>query len=731
MPKLYFNKLLYSSTPNFFDLISSFILKKKNDKELSSPWCHKRDVSYWLSKSSWSLEVIVRWRQKLTHKNKITIWIPDYFCNTSLDFVRKLGVDLFFYPLKANLLPDIDACIAASNHTSLDIFLHVHYFGLARDAEASGVFCKTQNAWLIEDAAHVFLPTLGVGETGDFVLYSPHKHLPIPDGALLVVRENGISDLKLNDDSLQLLEACLQSQKNVSPKRSIRRLLFWLLKRIAQRLGLRSILQQKCINDLSDNKGVISVHSEMSQFSKRLLGVVLPKLDQYAQMRKENALAWSVALHTATEVVPDNLNSEETFTPYLTSFHFSNNLHKSEAFKSLQSSGYPVTTWPDLPPEVIANRVHHGIALDNRLGHFFLPVHHSLSSRDILNLARVQLHKEMRKWSMREIHKEEFEYHKKKCQKSNLLQSWEYGSAKEIAEDWQAKRFLVEDGKSQPVALLQVLVKSIPFIGLVVRINRGPLIISVEDDEVDATNTAIKILGVLFVVSRSMVRNRWVYLQAAVELFDSEFSSQIMNFLGFKRKKTTPWASGYLDLSWNENELFMNLHGKWRNAMRKGERLGVIVRERSSDKSDIQLLLNKYSELQGDREFVGLSDGMLTALANQSNDDWKFNFFEAVKANHRENEEPLGLLVSIHAGDTAIYLIGYANEQGRMMQCNSVLLWQAILKAKSCGCHWFDIGGLSKNTPKGIANFKKGLKATPYQLVGEWRYSPILNIFKM
>ena len=83
--------------------------------------------------------------------------------------------------------------------------------------------------------------------------------------------------------------------------------------------------------------------------------------------------------------------------------------------------------------------------------------------------------------------------------------------------------------------------------------------------------------------------------------------------------------------------------------------------------------------------------------------------------------EPLGILVTISSGDTVIYLIGLTNEKGRQMQANSVLLWESILHSKRNSYCWFDIGGLNEATPKGIAEFKKGLNATAYELVGEWR----------
>ena len=84
-------------------------------------------------------------------------------------------------------------------------------------------------------------------------------------------------------------------------------------------------------------------------------------------------------------------------------------------------------------------------------------------------------------------------------------------------------------------------------------------------------------------------------------------------------------------------------------------------------------------------------------------------------------------LVSIVHGDTATYLIGNTNAEGRRVQANYAMLWQAIIDAKSLGCGWYDLGGLNKNTPKGVAGFKSGLNGDNYQLVGEVRTLPFFS----
>ena len=35
---------------------------------------------------------------------------------------------------------------------------------------------------------HVRRPISGVGKYGDFIIYNPHKLLPVPDGAVLIIR---------------------------------------------------------------------------------------------------------------------------------------------------------------------------------------------------------------------------------------------------------------------------------------------------------------------------------------------------------------------------------------------------------------------------------------------------------------------------------------------------------------------------------------------------------------
>ena len=96
--------------------------------------------------------------------------------------------------------------------------------------------------------------------------------------------------------------------------------------------------------------------------------------------------------------------------------------------------------------------------------------------------------------------------------------------------------------------------------------------------------------------------------------------------------------------------------------------------------------------------------------------------------------EEVGNRLVIKHGKSSLDFLVTTTDKGRSVEASSILYWHAILGEKKSGCNYFDIGGLSNTTPQGIADFKRGLNADPYHLVGEWWgiYVPaIKNILKL
>lgn len=268
--------------------------------------------------------------------------------------------------------------------------------------------------------------------------------------------------------------------------------------------------------------------------------------------------------------------------------------------------------------------------------------------------------------------------------------------------------------ENSAVAIVQVLSRNIPLLGKLYRVNRGPILLG---DFNDQESEAV-LLESIAVLVEELKRRRALMIQIAPEMNSSEEVQLGLMKIGLKKLASEPWSSGMLDLERSEEDILMSLNGKWRNCYRKGLKLGVEISNVSNTQKGIRTLVEKYAILQSEKDFNGLATNLIEAMATKNHDKWNFNIFEA---KTKDGSEELGSLVSINSGNCSIYLIGTTSYEGRKYQANYVLLWEAIMDAKTKGSRWFDIGGLNNTTPEGVAHFKKGLKAEMYSLTGEWR----------
>jgi dTDP-4-amino-4,6-dideoxygalactose transaminase len=701
--------------PKWRDLFAATFNFAAPDDALAAPWYRAGESAFWFSHSACSLAVVARWRRQLLGKPDLTVWIPAFFCNASLAPLRAMGAKLVFYPVTEQMSPDLTACQDLSGQQPLDLFVLAHYFGRPSSDESIALLCKKHGAWLVEDAAHVLRPIAGVGETGDCILYSPHKHLPIPDGAVLVVRPNGPARLAENELAMNVLSA-VKASMLATPGSSMQPAIFWLLKRLAQRMGLRARRTVIVFRQMIEPNVAVLAHPRMSALARRLLSPLLPQLEAVAAHREQNALTWINILacaNTAAKAISDGM----TVTPYLADFSAYNATSAETLFDRLHQAGLPVTTWPDLPPEVLANAATHPHATALRENRVYLPVHQTLSQRQLIACGKSLLDMAAGQWQARVLTHDEWETYWQRCRQTNLLQSWQYGHAKEQAEGWKAKRFLILDQDGQAIALAQVLTRVLPFVGGIARLNRGPLLLA--DHPADA-EVPLK-LASLQVLLKEARRQRWWLLQAAPELLDCELTRYGLRCLGLESLRLDPWASGFLDLNLSENDLHGKLNRRWKRALRKASDCGVIIENEKLTTSRLADVLNSYKILQKENDFSGIAESLIEQLFAVQSKGWTINLFVAKIQNEGGLLEDVGYRLCIHHGSTALDFLVSTNEKGRQTEANSALYWHSILHAKQTGCNCFDIGGLSESTPKGIADFKQGMNAKPYKLVGEWR----------
>lgn len=701
--------------PKWGDLLC-FLLNKESDKELASLWVRPGDLSFWLSRSTWSFAALVEWRKRLTNNKTVSIWFPDFFCNDPLKILKRIGANINFYPVNNEMQPNYRFCLTLADINPLDIFVFVHFLGQSKNVQPFFSFCRQRGAWLIEDATHVLKPISGVGEFGDCVLYSPHKQLPIPDGAVLVIRPNGPSHITEDQNALNILSqvlACLFSGKNISTRFSV----IWLAKRIAQKLGIRRHAIPEPFKVGRESNKLKYSTAKMSYLAKRLLVPQRKRLIKIEACRKSNVKKWFKFMSL---LAPDIQLFQHQLdgAPYLASFSGKDIESTESMYYWMVNCGLPATTWPNLPDDVLTDSKAHAdaIALRNSLIH--LPIHENISTYKISKYLCKAIKELTRKWKTSELRMEDWECYWKQCQNTNMLQSWQYGETKKKAEKWTPHRLLISDSDSIAIAIVQVLTKKIPMLGHLARINRGPILIHKQSTKIDVSNY----LKTLSILKETCHTKKWRILKIAPELPDTTFVSTSLKRLGFKKIKNKNWASARLNLKQNKDTLLQNLDGKWRNCLKKGIKMGVIVTKKDTRFVDCDDIINNYEEFQSEKTFTGISSKLLRELLKQHGEQWNCHLFVAhvgVNGGY-EKSKRLGLLLAVRAGDTSTYLVGTTSEEGRRMQANSVLLWNAVESAKDLGCAWFDIGGLSISTPTGITKFKRGLNADPYALAGEW-----------
>jgi len=320
----------------------------------------------------------------------------------------------------------------------------------------------------------------------------------------------------------------------------------------------------------------------------------------------------------------------------------------------------------------------------------------------------------MQLWFLEEINKDSWDHFFPEVEFANLMQSWEYGEAK-TCEGWSPKRFLLFDGYKNKRGLLQILVKEVPFFGGIVRINRGPVWLGgnfnnmLDEDELCKLWKAIR---------KYMLNKRWWFISCAPEhpkVIESE--SALLRAGYHLSKKKIPYGSSRLPLADNDIDfLFMNLKKKWRNLLRKGQKLGINPIE-VTDKDKIRELISIYEDFQKTKKFGGISSCLLHSMFDGNSNFLQIRVYQTLDSN---NTQTSGFVFIVYTGDTATYLVGWSNKAGRAQQANYLLIWKGIEDAKKAGLSWFDLGGINANTPEGVVHFKNGVNAKSFQNVGEY-----------
>ncbi len=111
-----------------------------------------------------------------------------------LDPLTELGIPYSFYRVDERL--EIDLTSLENELARGDVFagMAIHYFAsLQPELRKAKTLCHDAGAVLVEDCCHCLdLPGRGIGEIGDFALFSIHKVLPCSDGGILQTNRDAL-----------------------------------------------------------------------------------------------------------------------------------------------------------------------------------------------------------------------------------------------------------------------------------------------------------------------------------------------------------------------------------------------------------------------------------------------------------------------------------------------------------------------------------------------------------
>ena len=707
--------------PDWLDFLKLFSKSAADRESLFKPWLKDGETGGWLSRSTWSLALIALWKRKeLKEIRPLVIWVPDFFCNEPLNLLRLSGVKLFFYPVTDLFEPNYTLCRTQSALIPPDIFLLVHYFGKPAKGAVAKEFCTMNKCWLIEDAAHVLKPVSGIGDYGDFVIYSPHKLLPIFDGAVLVIRKKGPSGLnetyinELGNDNSWVTELTLMFKDKIAIYQSNILSVKWLIKRFLQKIGINRVVIENFKQAHAQNSPPGIIDPQMTELSSRLLKVAIPKLAIIRAYRKRHQKIWKQIVDHHVSVKADEVFENEAadfdkWVPYNAVIKSSGDM--DEHFEMFQRKNTYVTTWPDLAPEVIADQESHATAIFLRHSRVYFPVHQSISGGDFRRILKsFNLLTKYASGSLtivKCITRDKWNEFLKNVGQSNLLQSWAYGEAKMKTEGWDVKR-MVFNRSEVPIAIVQVLEKRIVWLIKVRRINRGPLFFP----ETSASDK-MEVFGELIRFG-NVFQGKILIIATELTLTGANLIALISNRIHNFNPRS--WMSVWIDLRPKLEQIRSYLSGKWRNMLVASEKNDLEI-EIGSDPELIQWMVQRYVENMHLKDFEGIRLPVLEELFKNSMPDSPLVIYRA-----RFNGEYIGGICIACHGIVATYLLGWTGLEGRHLKVNYVLLWAAIENLRKNGIIWLDLGGVDDEATPGITAFKFGMGGKIYELVGEgWK----------
>jgi hypothetical protein len=650
-----------------------------------------------LSQSAWSLFLICLWRKRIFKKSSITIYIPEYYCNSTLLPLRIFKFNIIFYKISNDQLPDKEYLNRLFKLTKPDIFVICNFFEKKIYDTYYKDFCLNNDCWFVEDSAHV-LEHNKHDFLADFYFFSPHKILPIPMGSILLVNKDGPS--KINFEQYKFMKTTASWPDQILAELKLYKLktkknfIFsctWLIKRFIQTILNFDIIfhkkdfeQDSLLKSTKDflnpridfftlfliNRTFFNYYDEIDD--RQRLSLVI---SQYIKKQNNNNFG---KLNYVNDVDIDS-----KILPY---FAIIEGDQIKSFYKFLLNNKIPCITWPDLPPEVKQGDFNQALLL--RKNRIFIPLLDGrLYKKFIISENNSELDDIETIW--KDFDRDEWNDYADKLESMNLTQSWDYGEFKNKYENYLIKRGIIKH-KDKFIGLVQKFQKKFLFFKIDI-INRGPILIN--------TKYANLIKNKIIREKKSIFFNFLVFIP--------ELKFHYKNIIVNKQKifKRDSWMSSKIDLSESLELIKSNFKKKWKKDLNYALSQNNLQVKVFINYPGIEKIIQDYNK----EKFKKIN----TDLVRYMNKNNKLITFIAFL-----KDENVGSLCLITHNKSATNIINPLNESGRKVKSNHLLIWSAVEHLKKKNFKYLDTGGFDYKNTYGPSKFKDGLNGKKYKLIG-------------
>lgn len=281
-------------------------------------------------------------------------------------------------------------------------------------------------------------------------------------------------------------------------------------------------------------------------------------------------------------------------------------------------------------------------------------------------------------------------------------QSWHYGVAAAARLGAVSEHVAIVGGQ-EIIGMADVRIKRLPVIGGgIAYVRGGPLVRRGRKDDLERFTDSLAALRRAYVDERRLVLR--ILAPIGPERWNCKLAERmrLCGFVPTTARRT--YRTILLDLGQPLERIRANLSQRWRRQLSKAARMDMQVYV-ATDDAAFATFSDIYEDMLERKRFqVDLDARFYADLQSRIPDEEKFSL---VMARHR-GRTVAGVVVSV-LGDTAVFVLGASNVEGRDARAAFVLHWYVVEMAKERRMRFYDLGGIDPAVNQGVATFKMGM----------------------